>query len=57
VPARGELFDPHLHEAVETVDSTVARNNNVLEELQGGYKIGDRLLRPAMVRIARNPEQ
>jgi molecular chaperone GrpE (heat shock protein) len=39
------------------VDSTTAKNNHVLDELQRGYKIGERLLRPAMVRVARNPKQ
>jgi molecular chaperone GrpE len=57
VPAKGELFDPFTHQAVDMVDSTTAKNNHVLEELQRGYKIGDRLLRPAMVRVARNPKQ
>jgi len=57
VPAKGELFDPFTHQAVDMVDSTAAKNNHVLEELQRGYKIGDRLLRPAMVRVARNPKQ
>ena len=57
VPAKGELFDPFTHQAVDMVDSTTTKNNHVLEELQRGYKIGDRLLRPAMVRVARNPKQ
>ena len=55
VPAKGELFDPFTHQAVDMVDSTTTKNNHVLEELQRGYKIGDRLLRPAMVRVARRP--
>jgi molecular chaperone GrpE len=54
VPAAGEPFDPHLHEAVEAVDTVTAEDNQVLEELQRGYKLKDRLLRPAMVRVARN---
>ena len=57
VPAKGELFDPFTHQAVDMVDSTTTKNNHVLEELQRGYKIGDRLLRPAMVRVARNSKQ
>jgi molecular chaperone GrpE len=55
VPAKGELFDLFTHQAVDMVDSTTTKNNHVLEELQRGYKIGDRLLRPAMVRVARGP--
>ena len=54
VPATGEPFDPHLHEAVEAVDTVTAEDNQVLEELQRGYKLKGRLLRPAMVRVARN---
>jgi molecular chaperone GrpE len=57
VPAKGVLFDPFTHQAVDMVDSTTAKNNHVLDELQRGYKIGERLLRPAMVRVARNPKQ
>ena len=55
--AKGELFDPHLHEAVEMVDDDDAKDHEVLEELQRGYKLKDRLLRPAMVRVARNPKR
>jgi molecular chaperone GrpE len=54
VPAVGQPFDPHVHEAVEMVDTTEVPDHQVLEELQHGYKLKDRLLRPAMVRVARN---
>jgi molecular chaperone GrpE len=54
IPAKGELFDPHLHEAIEMVDTTEAADHQILEELQRGYKLKDRLLRPSMVRVARN---
>ena len=56
IPAKGELFDPHLHEAIEMVDTTEAADHQILEELQRGYKLKDRLLRPSMVRVARNPK-
>ena len=55
VPAKGEQFDPRYHEAIEMVDTDEAPDHQVLEELQRGYKLKDRLLRPAMVRVARNP--
>jgi molecular chaperone GrpE len=55
IPAQGEEFDPHLHEAIQMVDTKEARDHEVLEELQRGYKLKDRLLRPAMVKVARNP--
>src|SRR5579863_2241635 len=56
IPARGEPFDPHLHEAIEMVDTTDAADHQIMEELQRGYKLKDRLLRPAMVKVARNPK-
>jgi molecular chaperone GrpE len=55
VAAKGEQFDPRFHEAIEMVDTTEAEDHKVLEELQHGYKLKDRLLRPAMVKVARNP--
>ena len=57
VPARGEVFDPNLHQAVQMVETDEAEDNHVIDELQRGYKLKDRLLRPAMVRVARNPKK
>lgn len=54
IPAKGEAFDPHYHEAIEMVETADAPDHEVLEELQRGYKFKDRLLRPAMVKVARN---
>jgi len=54
VEATGEFFDPNLHQAVQMVDTDEAPDNTVIDELQRGYKLRDRLLRPAMVRVARN---
>jgi molecular chaperone GrpE len=54
VSAKGEPFDPRYHEAIEMVDTEDAEDHQVLEELQSGYKLKDRLLRPAMVKVARN---
>jgi molecular chaperone GrpE len=53
VESVGQPFDPRFHEAIEMVDSAVIPDHHVLEELQRGYKYKDRLLRPAMVRVAR----
>jgi len=50
----GQPFDPRIHEAVEMVDTTEVADHHVLDELQRGYKYKERLLRPAMVRVARN---
>jgi molecular chaperone GrpE len=56
IPTEGALFDPNLHQAVQMVDTDDAEDNHVLDELQRGYKLKERLLRPAMVRVARNPK-
>jgi molecular chaperone GrpE len=56
VPAEGEPFDPNLHQAIQMVDTDEVEDNHVLDELQRGYKLKDRLLRPAMVRVARHPK-
>jgi molecular chaperone GrpE len=54
IAALGQPFDPRVHEAIEMVDTTEVPDHHVLEELQCGYKYKERLLRPAMVRVARN---
>lgn len=53
VPAVDKPFDPHLHEAIEVVETDSAPDGTVLEELQRGYRLKDRLVRPAMVKVAR----
>jgi molecular chaperone GrpE len=54
IAAVGQPFDPRVHEAIEVVDTTEVADHHVLDELQRGYKYKDRMLRPAMVRVARN---
>jgi len=54
VEAEGQPFDPTLHEAIEMVDTDQVPDHHVLQELQRGYRLKGRLLRPAMVRVARN---
>jgi molecular chaperone GrpE len=55
IAAKGQPFDPHIHEAIEMVETPDAADHEVLEEWQRGYKYKDRLLRPAMVKVAKNP--
>jgi molecular chaperone GrpE len=55
IVSKGEAFDPRYHEAIEMVETSDAPDHQVLEELQRGYKFKDRLLRPAMVKVAKNP--
>jgi len=50
----GQEFDPRVHEAIEMVDTPEVPDHHIVEEMQRGYKFKDRLLRPAMVRVARN---
>lgn len=52
IEAAGKPFDPHLHQAVETVEAEGYRDQEVVEELQRGYKLKHRLLRPAIVKVA-----
>ena len=54
IVSMGRPFDPRVHEAIEMVDTTEVPDHHVLDELQRGYKYKERLLRPAMVRVARN---
>jgi len=56
IPTAGEPFDPQLHEAVGLVETSGNANNRIVQEVQGGYMLGDRLLRPARVLVARNQE-
>jgi molecular chaperone GrpE len=53
----GTRFDPRVHEALESVDRTDLPDHQVLEEVRRGYRIRDRLLRPALVRVVNNPQQ
>ncbi len=56
IPTVGEPFDPQLHEAVGLVETPGNADNRIVQEVQGGYTLGDRLLRPARVLVARNRE-
>ena len=57
VEAVGEIFDPNFHEAVSQEESTKHEINTVLRELQKGYTLKDRLLRPAMVVVSKHPSR
>jgi molecular chaperone GrpE len=54
IEATGQMFDPNFHNAVFHEASSEHREGEVIEELQRGYMIGDRLLRPAMVKVAKS---
>ncbi len=53
VPTVGQPFDPHIHEAVATVQTDEYEPDTVTEELVRGYRLGDKLIRPAMVKVAK----
>ena len=55
IESQGQQFDPHLHQAVERIESRDHADGVVLAELAPGYKFHDRVLRPAMVRVAVHP--
>jgi molecular chaperone GrpE len=55
IDALGADFDPNVHQAVIHEPSDEHREGEVMQELQRGYKLGDRLLRPAMVKVAKRP--
>jgi molecular chaperone GrpE len=57
VPTVGEEFDPRFHEALGTVERDDVPDQHVAEEIRKGYKIRERLLRPALVRVAHNAKQ
>lgn len=53
IEALGADFDPHLHQAVAYEAVTGAREGEVVEELRKGYMLGERLLRPSLVKVAK----
>jgi molecular chaperone GrpE len=57
VESVGTQFDPRVHEALGSVETAEVPDQQVLEEIRRGYKIKDRLLRPALVRVAHNNQQ
>src|SRR6476469_5930168 len=57
IDAIGEEFDPELHEAIETVEGAVGDEGRIVAQHTRGYKIGDRLLRPARVKVGRHTDK
>jgi len=57
IPAEGAKFDPRHHEALGAVERLDLPDQHVAEEIRRGYKLRDKLLRPALVRVASNPKQ
>jgi molecular chaperone GrpE len=55
IASKGQPFDPHVHHAIDTVETNEAPDHTVLDEFQRGYNFKGRLLRPAMVKVAIEP--
>jgi molecular chaperone GrpE len=56
IEAQGKVFDPHSHEILAIEEKEGAEDNIVLEELQKGYYLGDKVLRTAKVKLAKKKE-
>jgi molecular chaperone GrpE len=52
IETAGATFDPHLHQAVSSEPSADHQEGEIIEEFRRGYRLGERLLRPAMVKVA-----
>ena len=57
IEAEGLPFDPNVHEAVVHEDTADHPDNQVIGELQRGYRLHDRVIRPSLVRVANNPKE
>ena len=55
--SQGLMFDPHMHEVIEIEETEKHKENTVIKEFIRGYKCGDRVLRPARVKMAKNPSK
>lgn len=56
LPGKGSFFDPNMHEAMASVQVTGHDHNQIIDVIQTGYTIGNRLLRPAKVVVAKNEQ-
>ena len=52
IPAVGEQFNPHIHEAVVTEATDEYEPDTVMQEIRSGYRLGDKLIRPALVKVS-----
>ena len=56
IESEGEKFDPNFHEAVMQTPTNEYEDQVVIKQMQSGYKLGEKVLRPAMVNVAVNEE-
>ena len=57
IETRGKKFDPNFHQAMSEIEDEKAEAGTILQEIQAGYMLGERLLRPALVGVAKKNEQ
>lgn len=57
IAAQGQPFDPSQHQAIQMVETAEVPDHHVIDELQRGYRLRDRVLRPSMVRVAQKPNK
>ncbi len=57
ITAQGQPFDPNLHQAIQMVETDEVPDHHVIDQLQRGYRLRDRVLRAAMVRVAQKPNK
>lgn len=55
--SKGKIFDPHLHDAVEMIETDEVAPGIVMDESLRGYKMGDRIIRPARVTVSKKPTE
>lgn len=55
--SEGEEYNPHLHEALEMEETEKHKPGTIIQEFMKGYKCGDRVLRPAKVKVAKEPSK
>ena len=53
IEAKGKIFDPNLHQAMAEIEDSNFKSGDVVQEIQPGYMLGERLLRPALVAVAK----
>lgn len=57
VPTLSRKFDPHMHEAIGYVECESGEDNNIVEEVQKGYRLNNRVIRPAWVKVSKIKEK
>ena len=57
IDAQGKKFDPNLHQAMTEIEDNNSEAGTIIQEIQAGYMLGDRLLRPALVAVAKKNQQ